>query len=142
VQPSPIPSAAPTIPPLAEDFARQWIDAKAWEDTAKASRLAIEAAICANFKFPPGATETVYVMPGFKVVWGISRTLDTDALRAAWDTLSEVAQGCVRWKAEVAATQYHAAADLVPAAVAALNKFITTKDSKPAFTFTPPKPKA
>ncbi len=132
-------STAPTeLPPL-EDLARHWVEAKTAEDLAKSLRLSVESAICASLNVAPGSTQTIHLLPGFRVRYDINRTVDTDALRAAWATLPEVAQNCVRWKAEVSATQYNAAADLLPEAVAQLNAFITTKPAKPSFTFIPPK---
>jgi hypothetical protein len=124
-----------TIP--ATELAPQWIAAKAAEDAAKLKRLDIEAQICASLALPPGASQTISVIPGFRVKYDINRTFDTDALRAAWDTLPEVAQSCVRWKAEVAAREFHAACDMAPTAIVALSQFITTKDAKPSFTYTP-----
>lgn len=121
------------------EMAPLWIAAKADEDAAKLKRLNIEADIVASLNLPPGAAQTIQVNPGFRVKYDISRTFDTPALRVAWDSLSEVAQSCVRWKAEVAAHEFNAACDLTPDSIAALKVFITTKDAKPAFTFTPPK---
>jgi hypothetical protein len=127
---------------LSTDLTTQWIDAKAAEEAAKQNRLAIEAAICTSLNVAPGATETFYPVPGFKVRFAINRSVpaaEQKTLREAYPDLAPELQNVFRWIAEVIPAEFDAVVAAHPSAAAALSPFITTKDAKPAFTFTPPK---
>lgn len=114
------------------ELSAAWLTAKADEDSAKARRLEIEAAIVAAI---PGAdegtatekTEAIKV----SVTRKLTRSVDTEALQEHWSFLPAQAQAVFKWSADIDTRKLRAAQDMAPDAYAAAAQFITAKPSKP-----------
>ncbi len=104
---------------------------KAFEAKAKAERLVIEAKIETLYAKPAGG-EGTHNDEEFKIVWKLTRTVDTAAVQNCWDSLNANAQKAFRWKAEVDLSQLRALADLDPTAYAQAAQYITAKPAKPS----------
>lgn len=112
-----------------------WIQAKADEDAAKARRYEIEAQIVAAMPVKEeGTAKADDAGLRISVTHKLTRAIDTDAVRSAWDSISPAAQAALRWKADLDARAYRALADQDAQQLA---PFITTKPSKPAVKVEP-----
>ena len=107
--------------------------AKAAEEKAKTERLDIEDKILALFSKPVSG-EGTHNDEDFSIVWKLNRTVDTDKLSAAYESLPANAQRAFRWKAEVELKNLRALADLDPVSYAATAEFITSKPAKTSIT--------
>lgn len=108
------------------------IQAKAAETAAKNARLEIEDAILAHFpsdKLEGSVTNADF---GISVTYKLTRTVDTDALQAGWETLSANAQKAFKWKADIDLKQFRAIQELDQASYDQLVAFVTTKPAKPS----------
>lgn len=108
-------------------------NAKANEARAIESRRAIEEMIIGRFQPPEGGEGTVKDAE-LSITYKVTRTVDTEALQTSWTDLGPNAQKAFKWKADIDLKQYRAIKDLDEPAFAQLNRFITTKPSKPALT--------
>ena len=70
----------------------------------------------------------------FSIVWKLNRTVDSDKLSAAFETLPANAQRAFRWKAEVELKNLRALTELDPVSYSAAAEFITSKPAKPSIT--------
>jgi hypothetical protein len=105
--------------------------AKAAEEKAKADRLDIEAKMVALFA-KPATGEGTHNDEDFSITWKLNRTVDTDKLSAAYESLPANAQRAFRWKAEVELKNLRALAELDPVSYSAVAEFITSKPAKPS----------
>jgi hypothetical protein len=105
--------------------------AKAAEEQAKATRLDIEAKMVALFA-KPATGEGTHNDEDFSITWKLNRTVNTDKLSGAYESLPANAQRAFRWKAEVELKNLRALADLDPVSYAAAAEFITSKPAKPS----------
>lgn len=106
-------------------------DAKLAEATAKAKRLALEDqvfALCAA----DAPVEGTLKGEGFSITYKLNRSVDTDRLFAAYETLSANAKKAFRFKAEVSLTQYRALEEMDSAGFSTVADFVTTKPAKPS----------
>jgi hypothetical protein len=105
--------------------------AKAAEEKAKADRLDIEAKMVALFA-KPATGEGTHNDEDFSITWKLNRTVDTDKLSAAYESLPANAQRAFRWKAEVELKNLRALSELDPVSYSAAAEFITSKPAKPS----------
>jgi hypothetical protein len=105
--------------------------AKAAELTAKTERLRLEELIEKQF-IKPADGEGTHNDEGFKIVWKLNRTVDTQAVQNAWEHLGPNSQKAFRWKAEVDLAQLRALQSLDPEAYKQVAEYITTKPAKPS----------
>lgn len=113
-----------------QELAAAWRNAKRAEDQAKEERLGIEALIAEAMPAELGSSTTEKT-GDYKVsiTYGVSRSVDVDALRSAWDSLQPSVHGAFRWKADV---NVSAMKQLDETDAQQLSRFITTKPSKPS----------
>lgn len=108
------------------------IDAKNAEDQAIASRRNIDKEISARLKDrDEGTVSTQISNTKVTVTYGMTRKVDTDALTLSWPDMSENAQRCFRWKAELAKKEFDAVKELSATTLAEVSKFVTTAPSTP-----------
>ena len=107
--------------------------AKAAEEKAKADRLDIEDQMVALFA-KPVTGEGTHNDEEFSITWKLNRTVDTDKLSAAYETLPVNVQRAFRWKAEVELKNLRALTELDPTSYLAAAEFITSKPAKPSIT--------
>ena len=107
--------------------------AKAAEEKAKTHRLEIEDKMLALFSKPVSG-EGTHNDEDFSIVWKLNRTVDSDKLSAAFETLPANAQRAFRWKAEVELKSLRALSELDPVSYSAAAEFITSKPAKPSIT--------
>lgn len=122
---------APTIPlPVLVESLRA---AKRMEDAAIEQRLAIEKQILLHY---PDKTEGSITDKdnGITLTYGVTRKVDTEALKEAWSTLSENVQKAFAWEAKVVTKTLKAIQDLDKAAYTSIAKFITTTPRKTSIT--------
>lgn len=109
--------------------------AKEMEDTAAANRMDIEKQILMHYadqaKTEGSITDKAH---GIQITYGVTRKVNTDALREAWATLSENMQKAFTWEAKVVSKTLKAIQDLDPRAYAQLSNFITTTPKKTSVT--------
>ena len=105
--------------------------AKTAENEAKAERLRIEGLITEQFD-KPTSNEGTHNDEDFKIVWKLTRSVDTAAMQTAWDAISKNAKLAFRWKAEVDLAHLRALQDLDQAAYAEAAEYITSKPAKPS----------
>jgi hypothetical protein len=105
--------------------------AKSAEEKAKADRLDIEAKMVALFA-KPATGEGTHNDEDFSITWKLNRTVDTDKLSAAYESLPANAQRAFRWKAEVELKNLRALSELDPVSYSAAAEFITSKPAKPS----------
>ena len=112
----------------------EWMKAKQAEYDAKARRLAIEEALAAAVPCESDEGSAVGIAGSYKVTVTrkMTRTVDTDALSAAWALLPENARKVFRWKADIDTRAMRAAQDMSPDDYASAAQFITAKPAKPA----------
>lgn len=118
-------------PPTLAELRAVWIEAKRIETEAQAQRLEIEAAI---LSLMPSKLEGSVTEAGLVVTYKVTRKVDTEALRGAWDRLPEAAQGAFRWKAEVDSRGLRA---LDPDDAKSALAFVTSTPAKPAISLKP-----
>jgi hypothetical protein len=111
-----------------------WLAAKAEEQAANARRLDIERAITALVSAPPeeGSYKLESERVKVTVAYKLTRTVDGEALRAAWGDLPENVQSAFRWKAEADVKKLRAMQELTPALYAQACAFVTAKPAKPS----------
>lgn len=109
--------------------------AKEMEDTAAANRMDIEKQILMHYadqaKTEGSITDKAH---GIQITYGVTRKVNTDALREAWATLHENVQKAFTWEAKVVSKTLKAIQDLDPRAYAQLSNFITTTPKKTSVT--------
>lgn len=114
-------------------LAAAWLAAKADEKAANGRRIEIEGQILAGM--PAHGPEDTDGVDGngvhVKVVYKVARTVDSEALSAAWGTLSDNAQKAFKWKANCS---MRALQEMVPEDYSRISSFITTKPAKPSVT--------
>lgn len=111
-----------------------WQKAKAAEAAANLERLDIERQMVAQIPAPEGNEGSVsLVVDDFKLAvrYGVTRSVDTAKLQAAWDSLPAKAQEAFTWKASVSTPKLRALAEYMPAEYAKLASFVEAKPSKP-----------
>lgn len=113
-----------------DTLAAAWVIAKANEDRAKAERYDIEKAMLALLPAKEEGTVSSEAA-GLKITasFKLTRKADTLALRQHWAELSQEAQDCFKWAAEVSLTEMRRASD---AAKAEATQYITTSPAKPS----------
>ncbi|MBP9803281.1 MAG: hypothetical protein KBE22_00050 [Candidatus Accumulibacter sp.] len=104
------------------------------EATVAAERLAyIQAAIVALMpKKDEGTVSQTIFGTKVTITYGANRTVNTSALQAAWNDITDNARSCFAWKASVAVKEMRAAQQMDAAAYYAAAEFITTTPAKPA----------
>ena len=107
--------------------------AKRMEDEAREQRLAIEKQILLHY---PEKTEGSIAdkTHGISITYGLTRKVDSEALKDAWTTLSENVQKAFEWEAKVVTKTLKAIQDLDQAGYSQLCKFISTTPKKPSVT--------
>lgn len=105
--------------------------AKQMEDAAAAQRLDIEKQILLHYADQAKTDGSITDKDnGITISYGVTRKVNTDALREAWATLSENMQKAFTWEAKVVTKTLKAIQDLDPRAYAQLSNFITTTPKK------------
>ena len=105
--------------------------AKQMEDSAAAQRLDIEKQILLHYADQEKTDGSITDKDnGITISYGVTRKVNTDALREAWATLSENMQKAFTWEAKVVTKTLKAIQDLDPRAYAQLSNFITTTPKK------------
>ncbi len=117
------------------ELAAAWQAAKADEKAANARRLEIEEQIVESFPLGIEGTETIE-QDGFKVkvTHKLTRSVDTKALQAHWNSLSAFAQDCFTWKADISLPLLRKLQENHPEVYPSIAVFITSKPAKPAVT--------
>lgn len=109
--------------------------AKQMEDAAADQRLEIEKQILMHYadqaKTEGSITDKDH---GITLTYGVTRKVNTDALREAWTALGENVQKAFAWEAKVVTKTLRAVQDLDPRAYAQLSNFITTTPKKTSIT--------
>ena len=108
-------------------------EAKQAEEAAKLHRLAIEEQLLAMFDKPPTGEGTIK-KDDFTITYKVTRTVDTDALQDAWNSLGSNAQKAFKWAASVDLKHYRAIQELDAPAFSQLASFVTTKPAKAAIS--------
>lgn len=112
-----------------------WRAAKAAEQAANAARLDVERQMLALIPPPEGNEGTVSMVVAdckVSVCYGVTRSVDTEALQAMWDTLPAKAQEAFAWKASVSTPKLRALQEYMPTEYSRLAAVVGTKPSKPA----------
>lgn len=117
---------------------QRWLDAKKLEATAVAERRQLEDQMAAEFSIPKDLDGTVnHEIDGFKIKMEgrINKKIDADKLQvlAAEAGLSEHLSSLFRWKPEINAKAWNAAADAV---TGPLLGAITSTPGRPTFSIT------
>lgn len=108
----------------------QWLEAKRVEINAIEARRTIDAEIVKLMpKKDEGSVSKKVGLFKVGVTFGVSRKADTEALRLAWEQLSEVVKGAFRWKAEVSTTEFKALSEKDADAAA---YFVESKPASPS----------
>lgn len=106
--------------------------AKAAEQQASETRLAIESQILAHF---PHQDEATIKEGDLTICYKLTRTVDTTALQSAWQDLPANAQKAFTWKAALDLKNFRAIADLDKMAFDAIIPFVSSKQAKPTLSF-------
>ena len=110
----------------------QWLAAKAAEDEARQNRLAIEVKLCESM--PAVGDETTSKMDfgdmAIRVEYGVTRSVDSDALMKTWGNLDKHAQDAFKWKASIDTRKLRGIQELLPEVYAKLASIITVKPAK------------
>jgi hypothetical protein len=127
--------SVPTAQPLPA-LVTQWLAAKAAESKAATDRLAVEQQIAGLLRATQPEDRQKADVDGLRVTvqYKVTRKVDGEALRAAWDTISPRAQSCFKWAASVDMKEMRKVADVLPADYALAAKFIESKPAKPSVT--------
>ena len=117
---------------------QRWLDAKKLEATAVAERRELEDQMVETFAIPKDLDGTVkHAIDGYliKTEGRINKKIDADKLQmlAAEAGLSEHLSSLFRWKPEINAKVWNAAADVV---TTPLLGAITSTNGRPTFTIT------
>jgi hypothetical protein len=117
-----------------EDLAIEWLAAKAAETKAIERRRNIDAMLVDAMVIDgdEGTMSEKYPTLKVSVTKKLTRTVDTDALTAAWDHLPEKAREAFKWKADLDIKKMRAIQDVAPNLYAELAQFVTTKLASPA----------
>lgn len=109
--------------------------AKEMEDTAAEQRIAIERQILMHYADQAKTEGSITDKDnGIQITYGVTRKVNTDALREAWATLHKNVQNAFTWEAKVVSKTLKAIQDLDPRAYAQLANFITTTPKKTSIT--------
>ena len=120
-------------PSTLDELKDAWLAAKKSEAQANASRLDIEAAILTHFTHRDEGTVSD-MDTGVSVAYKLTRSVDTEALRAGWDSLSPETQAAFKWSASVDTKTLKAFQLANPEAYKAVARFVTTKPAKPSIS--------
>jgi hypothetical protein len=104
--------------------------AKAAENAAKNERLLIEEQILTHMDKKDEGTVSDKEA-GITVTYKITRTVDTEALQAAWASLPEHAHKAFKWKADVDIRNLRSLKEFDEASYAVVTQFVTAKPAKP-----------
>lgn len=122
--------AVPTEQPTIDDLARELIDAKKAEADARDARIAIEERIVEAL---PGALEQTCKGIGanykLTVTRGITRSVDSDAVKTAYEEFPQMVKAALVWKASLSLPVLR---KLTPAESQIISKYYTSKPAKPA----------
>jgi hypothetical protein len=118
-----------------DDLIEQWRKAKQTEAEAVEQRRQIEDTIAVIIGLPEDFEGTLKVSGILKITGRVDRKVDTDALQdlAREAGLSDHLSALFRWKAEINAKAWDAAADSITRPLAGA---ITAKPGRPSFTIT------
>ena len=107
--------------------------AKEQEDFAVTARRSLDEAIAARLKDREEGTVSRDVS-GFKVTatYKVTRKVDTLALQAGWDKLTDNSRNAFKWGAELITGQYRAMEKLNSPDLAEIARFITTSPASPS----------
>lgn len=109
--------------------------AKQMEDTAAEQRIAIEKQILLHYadqaKTEGSITDKDH---GITLTYGVTRKVNTDALREAWAALGENVQKAFAWEAKVITKTLKSIQDIDPKTYAQISNFITTTPKKTSVT--------
>lgn len=112
------------------ELSAAWLAAKADEDAAKARRYEIEAEIAAAL---PGKDEGSTSQEGdtYRVVVTrkLTRKVDAEALKSAWNSLQPTVQKAFNWKPDISLSVLRKLDEQETAQAA---RYITTSPSKPS----------
>jgi len=118
-----------------DELKAAWLDAKKTEAQANATRLVIEGEILKHPFFTPTDEGTVSDKDsGVSVAYKVTRSVDTEALRAGWAKLSPETQAAFKWSASVDTKTLKAFQLANPEAYSAVAQFVTTKPAKPSIS--------
>ena len=120
-------------PSTLDELKAAWLDAKKAEAQANATRLAIEAVILTHFT-PTDEGTVGDKATGVSVAYKVTRSVDTDALRAGWASLSPETQSAFKWSASVDTKTLKAFQLANEDAYKAVARFVTTKPAKPSIS--------
>ena len=120
-------------PSTLDELKAAWLDAKKAEAQANATRLAIEAAILTHF-MPTDEGTVSDKDSDVSVAYKVTRSVDTEALRAGWSSLSPETQAAFKWSASVDTKTLKAFQLANPEAYKAVARFVTTKPAKPSIS--------
>ena len=106
-----------------------WVQAKMAEHKANEERLGIETLILSQIQAKDEGT--VDATDTLKVRFGLTRSVDQEAVREKWSTLTQEQQDVFRWKADLSSAAMKKLSDEEYSVIA---KMITAKPSKPSFS--------
>lgn len=114
----------------------QWLEAKAAEAKANATRVAVEMMIAAELPAHGPEDTRKAELDGFRVAvrYGVTRKVDTEKLQAMWDELPAKAQEAFKWKADVSLPKLRMLQEFMPVDFAKLAAAIETKPAKPSIS--------
>jgi hypothetical protein len=119
--------------PTLDTLAAAWIQAKASEERARQQRIDIEQSIASLL--PAKDEGTVSQTAGalaVSITYKLTRKVDADALKAAWQTLPPTVQAAFTWKPDLSLSQLRALEKAAPLDYAKALHFITTTPAKPS----------
>lgn len=114
-----------------QELAAAWRAAKVAEVAATEERRRIEEEMLALM---PHKDEGSVTQDGVTATYKMTRKVDTDALQADWNKLTDSIQQCFRWKADVDTKTLRAVQQLDSDAYRIAANYITTTPAKPAIT--------
>ena len=122
-------------PSTLDELKAAWLDAKKAETQWNYTSIAIEGEILKHPLFTPTDEGTVSDKDsGVSVAYKVTRSVDTEALRTGWASLSPETQAAFKWSASVDTKTLKAFQLANPEAYKAVARFVTTKPAKPSIS--------
>lgn len=123
---------------LLNDLAHAYLAAKQHEDNAKAARLEAEAKILDMLTLEKDEGVNTFNSQDYviKVTAKLTRSVDSDALFNAWETLPTQVQKAFKFKADVSITELRSLESMRDDLVPVVAQFVTTKPAKAAISIT------
>lgn len=117
---------------------QSWLDAKELENKAKEKRLAIEEQIAHIIGVKDdGVTSHTTDLFKVKTTGKLTRTVDSQAVQDVWEVMPIEVQKCFKWEAKLDTKEYRSLCSMRDDLVPHINKYITSKATKPSITIEP-----